>query len=400
MIVVYFSNFLNHHQKLVADELASMEGIKYTFVETVPMYNWLKVGGYTDYSHESYVLRAWENAENKQRAIELTKTADVAFFGGPETLYLEIIRAKNSDKLSFEVSERWLKKGWINLLSPRLLKSLWYYHTLLKNKSLYKLCASAFGVNDQYTLHTFQNRCFKWGYFTRVDSFGNIESDLLDTCKTETISIMWCARFLKWKHPELPILMAKALKDKGFCFVLDIYGTGEKLENSKRLVRELNLENVVSFKGVMPNDKILEAMRQHELFLFTSDQNEGWGAVANEAMSNGCVLVASNNIGSVPFLVEDGKTGAIFKGVNKKSGFVGKSLKVDEAALNSLTCKVEKLLLNPQERRKMAINSYKKMRNVWSPQNAAKNLMTLIEDLQNGRETSITEGPCSKANPI
>ena len=42
MIIAYFSNFLNHHQKLVADELASTEGIDYIFVETVPMYDWLK----------------------------------------------------------------------------------------------------------------------------------------------------------------------------------------------------------------------------------------------------------------------------------------------------------------------------------------------------------------------
>ena len=114
MIIAYFSNFLNHHQKLVADELASTEGIDYIFVETVPMYDWLKKGGYTDYSQVSYVLRAWENEENRQKAIELAKTADVALFGGPEVLYLEVIRAKNTDKISFEVSERWLKRGWLN----------------------------------------------------------------------------------------------------------------------------------------------------------------------------------------------------------------------------------------------------------------------------------------------
>ena len=42
MIIADFSNFLNHHQKLVADELASTEGIDYIFAETVPMYDWLK----------------------------------------------------------------------------------------------------------------------------------------------------------------------------------------------------------------------------------------------------------------------------------------------------------------------------------------------------------------------
>lgn len=98
MIIAYFSNFLNHHQKLVADELASTEGIDYIFVETVPMYDWLKKGGYTDYSQVSYVLRAWENEENRQKAIELAKTADVALFGGPEVLYLEVIAPKTQTR--------------------------------------------------------------------------------------------------------------------------------------------------------------------------------------------------------------------------------------------------------------------------------------------------------------
>lgn len=400
MTIAYFSNFLNHHQKSVADELASTEGIEYTFVETVPMYDWLKKGGYSDYSNESYVLRAWENTENKQKAVELAKTVDVALFGGPDVLYLEIIRARCCDKLSFEVSERWLKKGWINILSPRLLKSIWNYHVLFKKKNFYKLCASAFCVNDQYKLSSFRNRCYKWGYFTKVDTNLDVESNLINRPISKVVSIMWCSRFLKWKHPELPILMAKKLKDKGFCFILNMYGSGIKLEAAKKLVRKLDIEDVVSFKGIMPNDEILKAMRQHEIFLFTSDQNEGWGAVANEAMSNGCVLIASNLIGSVPFLVEDGETGFSFKSAGKNSGFVGDLLKVDEIALNSLTNKVEMLLINPRERKRIAINGYRRIRDVWSPENATRNLLTLIKDLHDGRETSISEGPCSKAYPI
>lgn len=401
MTIAYFSNFLNHHQKSVADELASTEGIEYTFVETVPMYDWLKKGGYSDYSNESYVLRAWENTENKQKAVELAKTVDVALFAGPDVLYLEIIRARCCDKLSFEVSERWLKKGWINILSPRLLKSIWNYHVLFKKKNFYKLCASAFCANDQYKLLSFRNRCYKWGYFTKIDTNLDVESYLVNRPISKAVSIMWCSRFLKLKHPELPILMAKKLKDKGFCFILNMYGSGIKLEVAKKLVRKLDIEDVVSFKGTMPNDEILRAMRQHEIFLFTSDQNEGWGAVANEAMSNGCVLIASNQIGSVPFLVKDGETGLSFKSAGKNYGFVGgDSLKIDEIALNSLTDRVEMLLINPLQRKRIAINGYRRIRDIWSPKNAAKNLLILIKDFQEGRETSINEGPCSKAYPV
>ncbi len=383
MNIVYVSNFLNHHQKLVADILYSTEGIEYTFVETVPMYNWLKKGGYTDYSQEPYVLKAWENIENKQKTIDLVLTADIAIFSCPESLKYQVIRAKTG-KLTFDVSERWLKRGWQNLASPRLLKYLWYYYTVFNHKRVYKLCSSAFACGDHYKLHSFKDRCYKWGYFTKVDRNLDIEASLGVSTSETLHTLMWCARFLKWKHPELPIQMAARLKEKGYKFVLDMYGSGKELEKTRTLSKLLNVEDIVCFKGNMPNDEILKAMREHEIFLFTSDKNEGWGAVANESMSNGCAIVASNAIGSIPFLVNDGINGCIF----------------ESCKLDSLCEKVEWLLDNPNERKKIAINAYHTMRDIWSPQNAANNFLKLVEVLQSGNNTMLINGPCSKAYPI
>lgn len=150
------------------------------------------------------------------------------------------------------------------------------------------------------------------------------------------------------------------------------------------MAEKLGVVDVVSFKGNMPNDEILCAMRQHDIFLFTSDKNEGWGAVANEAMSNGCAIVGSDAIGSIPFLVKDGENGYTFKSRN----------------LDSLCEKVEDLLDNPTKRKQFAINAYRTMCDVWSPKNAAKNFLQLVTDIQNGAEVSIENGPCSKAFPI
>lgn len=400
MIIVYFSNFLNHHQKIVADILSKTDGIEYIFVEVVPMYNWLKEGGYTDYSHESYVLRAWENDANMEKAKYLAKSADVALFGGHEVLFLEVIRAKYTNKLSFDVSERWLKRGVLNLLSPRLLKSHWYYHTLFRYKNFYKLCASAFAATDEYKLHSYIDRCYKWGYFTQVDEDFNVDESPKKSYDSGIISIMWCSRFLKWKHPELPIMMAKNLKLKGYKFTLDMYGTGEYLEQSKKLVERMHLSDVINFCGNVPNLNILEMMRQHDIFLFTSDQNEGWGAVANESMSNGCVIVGSDTIGAAPFLIKDGENGFLFRSASPSSGFSKNAMKIDNSALDSLCDKVEWLIKNPIERNILATRAYETMKNVWSPKIAANNLLQLINDLQSGRDTSIKNGPCSKALPL
>ncbi|MCI7178746.1 MAG: glycosyltransferase [Bacteroidales bacterium] len=384
MTVTYFSNFLNHHQANVADELYEKLGTDYTFVELCPIYDWLLKGGYSDLSSRPYVLQAWRSPENYRKAEELALNADVALFGGPETLKLEVMRAKTG-KLTFDVGERWLKRGLLNLASPRLLRYFWYYYTVFSKENVYKLCSSAYACGDHYKLYSFKNRCYKWGYFTKVEDFPFETSANFDVSSEETeVHLMWCARFLRWKHPELPVRLARRLKDKGYKFVFDMYGSGVELENVKRLASELEVTDVLRFQGNLPNDKILEQMRQHEIFLFTSDKNEGWGAVLNESMSNGCAVVASDEIGSVPFLVEDGVNGLVFKSED----------------LDSLETKVMSLLDNADCRRTIAANAMRTMRTLWSPQNAADNLLRLIDDLQAGRDTSIAVGPCSKALPI
>ena len=380
MKLAFFSCYLNHHQAIIADELYEMTNHSFVFVATTPIPAYRLRLGYSDYSDRPYLLKAYTSEEAMRSALEISKNSEVVLFGS-DSFRFQIERMKVG-KLSFEVSERWLKRGLINLLSPRLLINMWYYHTLFYKKPIYKLCSSAYCANDQYLLHSFINRCFKWGYFTRIDEFDIDRS--LESSSSEIISIMWCSRFLSWKHPELPIELACRLKRDGYLFKIDMYGVGNELERSMQLCERLGVTDVVFFHGSKPNNDILHELRAHEIFLFTSDKNEGWGAVLNEAMSNGCAVVASDKIGSVPYLIRDGINGCIFK----------------SGSLDSLYDKTATLLEDTKHRRTIAKQAYYDMVNLWSPKVAAKNLLQLIEDIQGGCESSIKEGPCSKAVPF
>lgn len=379
--VAFFSVVLNHHQALLADELYEQTNHQFVFVELVPPSDENTKGGGNSFSNRPYLLQSWKDESHKQQAVEVALTAEVAMFGGGLD-YLKI--RMNKSLLSFDVGERWLKRGLINLLSPRLLKNMWYYHiNHWGAKPLYKLCSSAYACADQYRLRSFKNKCYKWGYFTKVDDF-EVEALKQGASHPGITQLMWCARFLRWKHPEIPIMLARKLKDDGRNVVIDMYGEGEEQESSKLLAKKLGVTDIVNFSGNIPNQQVLEEMRRHEIFLFTSDKNEGWGAVLNEAMSNGCTVVASNKIGSVPFLVNDGVNGMVF----------------NSGDIESLYEKVVYLLDNPLERNNMAQRAYQDMSTIWSPKQAACNLLQLIDDLQHGRETSIKEGPCSKALPL
>lgn len=381
MDIVFFSNFINHHQVLVADELYALTNKNYVFVETTGMPQSFINTGYPDFSNRPYVLKAWENESCYQKAKNLALSASVAVFGDSSLPFM-VHRSKHTDKLSFELSERWLKKGVINLLSPLLIKTQWYYHTLFKKKPIYKLCCSAFAANDQYLLRSYLGRCYKWGYFTKVEHFDIKQS--LKSRKNGQLKIMWCARMIEWKHPEIAIKLAARLREKNIDFALNMYGGGEKLASISRMIEDLSLQNHVTLKGNHPNDVILKEMKLHDIFLFTSDRNEGWGAVANEAMASCCLLVGSDEIGAVPYLIKDGENGIVYK-----------SRDVD-----SLFNKIMTLVHNPIRLDNMAQAGYYTILNTWSPTNAANNLIKLIDNLQGRSSEEITYGPCSKAYPF
>lgn len=160
-----------------------------------------------------------------------------------------------------------------------------------------------------------------------------------------------------------------------------MYGDGVELEKTKALARALQVDDVVTFKAGMPNAEILREMSKHSVFLFTSDKREGWGAVANESMANGCILIASDEIGSAPFLINDGHNGFLFK----------------SRSVDSLTEKVEWILQHPEQLGKIRENAQQTMFETWSPQNAARNLLQLIDDIENNKPCSVMEGPASIA---
>ena len=156
----------------------------------------------------------------------LAMTADCCVFSGLPALPFEKARMKKG-LLSFDMSERWLKRGWGNILSPAISRMFLAYHLGgWKHKPIYKLCCSAFAAEDQRKLLTFKDKCYKWGYFTRVGNI-NVEPLRNPVSSDSFTKIMWCARYLILKHSELPVLMARRLKQKGHNFMLDMYGEGE-----------------------------------------------------------------------------------------------------------------------------------------------------------------------------
>lgn len=371
MKITFFSNFFNHHQLEVSQEFIK-QGIDYTFVATEAISIERLNLGYEDMNKKyNFVLTTYDSKENYNKALKLAVESDIVIMGSaPEVFIQERIK---QNKPIFRYSERIFKKGRYRILDPRIIKNLLSKHTKYKNKDIYMLCSSAYTAKDYALAKAYHGKCYKWGYFPP-----KIEYDinkLLEKKKNEKIKITWVGRFIKWKHPELAIELAEYLKSRACNFQITMIGNGELLEKIKKQILEKALGNNVKILGSMSSNEVRKHMEESNIHIFTSDQNEGWGAVLNEAMNSGCAVVANQKIGSVPYLVEDGVNGFTYK---KKKGFFNK---------------VIKLIENYELRKSMSKNAYYTIINTWNAENAVKNFLKLI----NSKNNEIIEyGPCSK----
>lgn len=178
------------------------------------------------------------------------------------------------------------------------------------------------------------------------------------------------ARFIGWKHPETAVELAKELKNQGYDFKIDMIGTGDKLEEIQKSIKENNLTDSINLLGTMSPEEVRTQMEKHSIFLFTSDRNEGWGAVLNEAMNSGCAVVANDEIGSVPFLIENGINGLTYH----KGDF------------EELLSRVKNLLDNRNLCEDLSEKAYETLVSSWSAKVAAKRLKTTCESLLKGQK--------------
>ena len=378
MKIAFVSNYFNHHQKPFCDEMYHRLGMDFVFIATSVMSEERKKLGYEEIKNPEYVYRAYEGKWQYKKAISMINEADVVIAGAnPNEMLEERIR---KEKLLFRYSERPFK------INPSLIKRV-YHSIVFRKKNLYKkniymLCASAYVAKDFISLGMYKEHTYKWGYFPEVIEY-DID-DLLSKKKTNTI--LWCGRFIDWKHPDDAIKLAEKLKMNGYDFHLNIVGTGCMEDELKKQVEEKKLYNSVHFLGSMPPDKVRSYMEAAGIYIFTSDRQEGWGAVLNEAMNSGCTVIAAHEIGSVPFLIRNGENGVVYESGN----------------IDILYKKVKNFLDNPDKQIVIGKAAYQTMVNEWNAKLAADRFLQILKEIQLGTPQPVLfeSGPCSKADVL
>ena len=380
MKVTFYSNFLTHHQLPFCLEMKKRLGDNFKFVSTVKIFQWRLDLGFEDLDKKyDFVIRAYESKDMYNKAKKLAIDSDVVIIGSTTDELIE--ERLRQDKLTFRYRARVFifPDGFLKTIFNKEKLKLFYQRHIKyrKNKNLYLLCANAYGAKDFNLLGLYKNKIFKWGYFLKTNEY-DINELIEKKQSKEKVQIIWVARYIKWKHPEVVLKLAKNLKKQNYDFEIKMLGTGELINKIKKKISKINLDNVIEVVGQVPSDKVKEYMEEADIFIGTSDKQEGWGAVVNESMNAGCAIVAKVRMGSVPFLIKEGENGFTYK------------------TYDELERKTKKLIENRELRKKIGKNAYTFITEKWTSSIAANNILKLFDSILNGEEFNINEGPASK----
>lgn len=369
MKIVFVSNYLNHHQTPFCEDLLKLCDDFY-FIAT----DRNAIQGFQLLQNADYCINYTNETCNLVEG--LLVSADVVIFGATPK-HLISLRMK-TNKLTFFYSERFYKKGTWRRISPRSFVNIYQKVLKYRRKNLYILCASAYLPYDLSLLFFPIHKCYKWGYFPRTKLF-DID-DVINKKNKQTIELLWVGRLLDWKHPDDAVSLAKVLKDKNYKFHLSIVGDGPLHESLRNMISEQGLCRYVDLVGPKSAEEVRTLMIESNVFLLTSDQMEGWGAVLNEAMNSGCAVIASNKVGSAPYLIENNVNGLIY----------------NQNDFSSLVEKASMLLSNKEMISAIGRKAYNTITSLWSHSIAAERIVHVSEELLNNKSFYYENGPCSR----
>ena len=128
-----------------------------------------------------------------------------------------------------------------------------------------------------------------WGYF--VAESDSSKMDLRSSSDNTVIRVLWAGRLLPVKRVDTLIKAVNGLRN----IELDIIGNGPDEVRIKRLAAG---RANIHFKGLMPLSQLRMEMRRHDVYVFSSNAFEGWGAVVNEALEEGMKVIGTYEAGA------------------------------------------------------------------------------------------------------
>jgi glycosyltransferase involved in cell wall biosynthesis len=378
--LAYVTNMWSHFQATICRELSAKMGAdRFKMVLCEPVYDERRQLGWdTSSPTEQWVLGPPGGRVQMAELREWTMGADVAVIGSAPPDFAT--RRAASGRLTLIMSERLWKRPWrwTQLLRPRTALGVYRFRRMANRSNVHYLAIGAGAPSDVRQIRAFDDRIWTWPYFAEAPA--NQPEPRLGP----GVRILWVGRMIPWKRVDLLLEAVAMIRDEPGFEGLDLFGTGDQQEPWKRLAQHLGLGDKCGFHGPQHPSVVRRLMREADIYVLASDRNEGWGVVANEAMSEGCVLVANREAGAARVLIKDGITGFLF----------------DDGNSSQLADILRMLVRRPELRERVRAEAFENLVRLWHPRVGAERLIALCQGLLGLVPVpDFAQGPCSRAIP-
>lgn len=355
-MVVFVSNFASPHTIPFCESLIE-RGIDVLFIETMRMTDERKSLNYQTFSERSFVINfdRFSNNVQEYKQIILNATTVIASYGSIDIDLLSERIRKN--KLTFFMSERLLKRGVLKLLDPRLWRSILLFNRI-KKSNVYLLAVGNYAASDYRLCGFNSSKILRFAYFTQATD--QDVSIIVEKKRGTPIKILWVGRLIWWKRPMQLAKAVSYMNRKNSNYTVDFIGDGPLRDKLERFIEAHQLKNVI-VHGKKDSETVSKMMIDASIFVSTSNQIEGWGAVVSEAENCACTIVCNNKVGAAQYLVVPGRNGIIYRGGARN---LAKSLTE---------------LINSGKLEEMQRESFSHINNIWSAEHAADNFLIILK---------------------
>ena len=370
-MIVFVTNFVSPHTIPLAEKLYERTGGDFLYIETWKMSSERASLGYDKERNKPFVVSYDKYISKKDFYQDVINKANVVF-ASLGSIDLNILRQRAIDnRMTFLMSERLFKKGFLKLLDIKFWRTIKFINAI-KDKNFYLLCMGAYVAKDFKLCGFPKNRMLKFGY-TIKDNNDNFEA-LISQKSTHEIRFLWVGRFIWWKRPFDAIkAFAKLVDNTNLDISLTIVGGGTLQDEIINCIAKYNKKGKIRFLGQKSNEEVRQLMTESHYLLCTSNRLEGWGAVINEGISAGCIVIANKMMGAAPYLIKNEETGYLYTGKT-----------------NDLYHVLEKITKSPFSI-SMARKSFDYLKSDWSADVAADRILDFIF---NSKPENIKRGIC------
>jgi len=164
-----------------------------------------------------------------------------------------------------------------------------------------------------------------------------------------------------FKNPDILVEAFRELKTRNVPVRLFVAGGGEMLPSLQEMTKRLDVEDYIYWLGNVPDPK--SVLQASDMFLLVST-GEAFGLVLAEAMACGVPIVGTRS-GSLPEVVEEGKTGLLVPARNAEE----------------LATAIQTLSTDATLRHKMSAQALERVRNQFTVQDAVLKTLDIYERL-------------------